>query len=96
VSAEDIDAARSAFATGGWPAAVRVALDAPTGIGKKRSFAVADLLAQIGETDKAFDVLDEMRKARAIMMVDVPRDPMLDPIRDDPRYTALLSDMNLK
>lgn len=94
-SPEDIEAAKSAFTLGGWPAAVRAALGAPTGIGTKRTFVVADLLAQIGEKNKAFGVLEDMRKGRALMMVDIPRDPMLDPVRDDPRYRAIISEMNL-
>jgi len=95
-SPEAIDAVSSAFATGGWPAAVRTSLS-PGGIRTKRTgYVVADLLAQIGEKDQAFDAIEELRKVRALMMVNVPRDPMLDPIRDDPRYRAILSEMNLK
>ena len=93
---EDINAATSAFATGGWPAAVSVALDAHSGIGTKRTFMVADLHAQIGEKDKAFDVINDMQKGRVLMMGMVPRDPMLDPIRDDPRFDTLLTQMKLK
>ena len=78
------------FAKGGWPAAVRASLEAPSGIGAKRTFVVADLFAQIGEKDRAFDVIDDMEKGRMLMMVYVPQDPMLDPIRDDPRYSDLV------
>ena len=95
-SPEAIDAATSGFVSGGWPAAVRASLDALSGVAQKRTFVVADLLAQIGEKDRAFDVIQDMQKGRALMMVNVPRDPMLDPIRDDPRFNSVLYQMNLK
>jgi hypothetical protein len=71
-------------------------MDSSSGTAKKRSLLVAALFAQIGEKDKAFDVLNEMRQRRAIMRIYAAREPLLDPIRHDPRYDAILSQMNLR
>jgi DNA-binding winged helix-turn-helix (wHTH) protein/tetratricopeptide (TPR) repeat protein len=95
-SSDDINSIKSAFASGGWPAAVRATMEASTGISKKRSLLTAGLLAQIAEKDKAFDVLDDMRKRRALMRIAIPREPLLDPLRGDPRYSTILSQMNLR
>jgi DNA-binding winged helix-turn-helix (wHTH) protein len=92
---DDINAIQTAFHSTGWLAALRAAVDSPNGIGKKRSLLIAGLLAQLGEKETAFEVLHDMQKRRAIMMITVSREPLLDPLRDDPRYTALLSQINL-
>lgn len=94
-SSEDLNAIRAAFAGGGWPAAVPVALDTPALRGKHNIIS-AILYAQIGEKDKAFEVLSALHRDRSIILVTVPRDPIFEPLHDDPRYAALLSDMNLK
>jgi tetratricopeptide (TPR) repeat protein len=93
---EDINSINLAFTSGGWPAALRATMDSSSGIGKKKSLLAAALFAQIGEKDKAFDVLDDMRKGRGIMRIAVAREPLIDPLRDDPRYNAILSQMNLR
>jgi len=95
-SLEDINFINSVFASRGWPAALTTTMEAPTGIATKKGLLSAGLLAQIGEKEKAFAVLDDMRKRRAIMRIAVSREPLLDPLRDDPRFTAILSQMNLR
>ena len=95
-SSEDIGSVKSAFGAGGWQAALRAALEVSTGIANKKSLLIAGLLAQIGEKDKAFEVLDDIRKGRRIMRINVANEPLLDPLRDDPRFEAILSQMNLK
>jgi len=92
----EIAALESAYATDDLPAAIRLILEREIGTGKKKSMLTASLYAQIGANDKAFETLDDMRKRRAIMRIAVAREPMLDPIRDDPRYTEILSQMQLK
>ncbi len=51
----------------------------------------AGIYAQLGEKDEAFEILDNMSERRAIMLVTAAREPMLDPLRDDPRYKALMA-----
>ena len=97
IDPEDLNAVKAAFANGGWPAAVRASLNAPTGFGPKPSFyPLAVLHAHIGEKDAAFEILEQLHKSRKIGLVNIARDPMLDPIRDDPRYSAIVSEMHLK
>jgi len=95
-SPEDISSLQSAFSSGGWHAALRAAMGATSGIAIKKGLLSAALLAQLGEKDKAFGVLDDMRKRRRIMRINVAQEPLLDPLRDDPRFEAILSQMNLK
>jgi len=95
-SPDDLSAAKAAFAAEGWPAALHVTLNSPSGIGTRGSMLIAGLFAQIGEKNKAFEVLNDMHKRRAIMLITVAREPLLDPLRDDPRFGALLSQMKLK
>lgn len=95
IEPNDLDAIRAAFMSGGWPAALRLMLDSSSGISKRRSILTAALYAQIGEKDKAFEILNDMHKRRAIMMVTVPREPTLDPLRDDPRFDAILTQLKL-
>jgi len=92
----DINAANAAFMSGGWPAALRLTLDSSSGIGKRKTFWIAAMFAQIGEKDKAFDILNDVHKRRALMLITVARDPLLDPLREDPRYETILSQMKLK
>ena len=92
---KDLNTIRTAFVSGGWPAAVPLALDTPA-LKEQPDIMNAILYAQIGEKDKAFEVLDALREERSIILVWLPRDPIFEPLHDDPRYKALLSDMNLK
>lgn len=94
-SPEDLNSIRAAFASGGWSAAVPVALGTPA-LKENHGVIVAILYTQIGEKDKAFEVIDALRKDRSIILVTVPRDPIFEPLHDDPRYVALLTDMKLK
>jgi DNA-binding winged helix-turn-helix (wHTH) protein/tetratricopeptide (TPR) repeat protein len=96
MNAEDIRAIKTAFSSGDWLAAVRETMNSSSGTVQKQSLLAAALFAQIGEKDKAFDVLDNMRKRRALMRIYVAREPMLDPLRGDRRFEAILSQMNLQ
>lgn len=81
---------RSAFDTGGWPAVLRATLP------DKPSINAAGALAQLGETDKAFEVLDAMLKDRRVMTVQINSEPRLDPLRTNPRFELLLKRIGLK
>ena len=59
------------------------------------SSRVATIYGALGETDKAFA---ELEKAFAEHDWDIHRlkvDPFMDPLRDDPRFAALLKRLNL-
>ncbi len=50
----------------------------------------------LGEIDEAFAWMDKAIDDRDHMMTPLKTYPFLDPIRDDPRYHALLNRMNLE
>ncbi len=50
----------------------------------------------LGEIDEAFVWLDRAVEARDNMMTPIKSYPFLDPIRNEPRFTALLRKMNLE
>lgn len=55
-----------------------------------------EIYAQIGETDKALHVLEKMASDGGGRSGDFNVNPMLDPIRSDPRYKAILIQAGLK
>lgn len=62
-----------------------------TGYGTNGLYQQAQVLAQWGEQGPAFERLDQARAALDSGLLLAPTDPMLDPIRSDPRFSALLS-----
>ena len=62
--------------------------------GDSSSFQYGQVYAQIGDLDRAFAALDQAVKAVDPGLLQVKRDPFLDPIRRDPRYAALLQRLN--
>jgi TolB-like protein/DNA-binding winged helix-turn-helix (wHTH) protein len=51
--------------------------------------------AGLGDRDAAFDRLDAAFLDRSPLLIGAKVDPLLDPLRDDPRFTDLLKRMNL-
>ena len=68
-----------------WMAKIRSAL------GDSANFQYAQIYAQLGNVDRAFDALNRGVEVLDTGMLLVKRDPFLDPIRKDPRYLALLT-----
>jgi TolB-like protein/DNA-binding winged helix-turn-helix (wHTH) protein/Flp pilus assembly protein TadD len=67
----------------------------------KREFVspvwMAKIYSGLGEKDKAFESLERAYKDRSIVSVAyIKTNPMLDPLRSDPRYAELLRRMNLQ
>jgi TolB-like protein len=58
------------------------------------SYQYAEIYAQAGEKDRAFVELDNAMNAKDSGLSYFKVDPFLDPIRNDPRYAALLSRLN--
>jgi eukaryotic-like serine/threonine-protein kinase len=52
-------------------------------------FAVATLAAALGQNDRAFRLLDDAYRQRAVRLVWLDSEPVLDAIRPDPRLAAL-------
>ena len=59
-------------------------------IGASSSYQYAQIRAQLGDTDPAFAELDNAVDAKDPGLILLKVDPFLDPIRGDPRYSALL------
>jgi len=59
--------------------------------GAAASYQYAYIFAQAGDADRAFAELDNAVQAKDPGLSDLKVDPFLDPIRADPRYSALLS-----
>jgi serine/threonine-protein kinase len=58
------------------------------------NFQIAEIYAQLGNTNRAFDELDNAIAAKDSGLGYLKVDPFLDPIRGDPRYVALLRRLN--
>jgi len=60
------------------------------------AFSMALICIGLGERDLAFEWLAKSYQDRSTYMVWVKADPLLDSIRSDPRFTALLNQMGLQ
>lgn len=62
---------------------------------KRWAYRIGALHAYRGDMEKAFSSLDLAYSLRDIGLIKIKTDPLLDGIRDDPRYVELLARMNL-
>jgi tetratricopeptide (TPR) repeat protein len=77
---------RESFVKDGWEGYLRNM----TGPGAEESFARAPYYAALGEKDEAFTVLNDAFERRSFVLVNIKVNPLLDPLRDDPRYDELV------
>jgi serine/threonine-protein kinase len=80
---------RESFAEGGWEGFLR----AMTGTRRPPnipSYSLAIYYAELGEKDKAFAELNNSYDKREWNLVLLKVDPLLDPLRDDPRFQDLM------
>jgi hypothetical protein len=59
------------------------------------AYRIGALHAYRGDTDKAFGSFDLAYALRDSGLIKIKTDPLLDSIRDDPRYVELLARMKL-
>jgi pentatricopeptide repeat protein len=52
--------------------------------------------AQLGRIDEAFALIDELLSERNYFTIQVPADPLLDPLRSDPRWEKVLERLGLR
>ncbi|MCC6451863.1 MAG: hypothetical protein IT171_03175 [Acidobacteria bacterium] len=93
---QEIEHFQKTYAKSGWKGVMRAELDLMLSYDKPNEYStrkmyIAELAAQLGETDLAFKYLDEAAKFRVLQFSNVKVDPLLEPIRSDPRYAQLLS-----
>ncbi|WP_114228091.1 MULTISPECIES: TIR domain-containing protein [Sphingomonas] len=58
------------------------------------NYQLAEIFAQLGDQDRAFAELAEAVRARDSGLAYLRVDPFLDPVRGDPRFAALLKQLN--
>ena len=58
------------------------------------SYQIGQIYAELGETDQAFAALDKAMKVKDPGLITLKKDPVMDPIRTDPRFAALLKRLN--
>ena len=91
-----IDRFRMIYEKSGWDAALKAELalmrsqDTDGKYSTKKIF-IAELASQVGEKEVAFHYLDEAFRFRVMGFSCLKVDPLLNPLRDSPRYKAQLS-----
>jgi tetratricopeptide (TPR) repeat protein len=80
---------RDAFAKGGWHGFIESALSAPEN-SRMRSYDLATFAAELGQKDKAFALLNEAYDKHDQFILFLKIDPLMDPLRSDPRFAELL------
>jgi serine/threonine-protein kinase len=59
--------------------------------GEMASYGYGQILAQLGDKDPAFAALDRAWEILDFRLIGLRVDPYVDPLRDDPRYAALVA-----
>jgi DNA-binding winged helix-turn-helix (wHTH) protein/TolB-like protein/Tfp pilus assembly protein PilF len=85
---------KSVFETSGWRG-VLIELEKEEGL-RFNSYRRAAMNSQIGNRDKAFELLEDAYASRLWEMAFLQVDPAFDPIRDDPRYAELVKRLESK
>ena len=80
---------RESFAKGGWPGYLR-ALITELEQNKTNPYTLATAYAELGEKEKAFAALEDVYNVHSNLVGYFKIDPLLNPLRDDPRFKALL------
>jgi serine/threonine-protein kinase len=70
-------------------------LEERSDLGRGHPAALASLYAMLGDKDRAFALLDRAYAEKDWMLRDVKVSPIWDPLRKDPRFSRLLSQMRL-
>ena len=80
---------RESFAGNDWQGFLRKITDQRSRL-KLYPYFIAGLYAELGEKDKAFAALDEALETKDQHMAWTKVDPIMDPLRDDPRFKEVL------
>jgi hypothetical protein len=81
------------FAQGGYREAMRQAADLRAA--GQQSWVAAQLYVRAGQPDLALDWLERAYESRNPNLPYISVSPVFDPVRDHPRFRALLQRMNL-
>jgi DNA-binding winged helix-turn-helix (wHTH) protein/tetratricopeptide (TPR) repeat protein len=88
---EVVAEAKATFDNGGWPGVLRSMIDTDRG-----KMLAAAKYAQLGDKEKAFELLEAAFDSHTVMLINVGREPRFDPIRNDQRFDVLLKRIGLK
>jgi TolB-like protein/Tfp pilus assembly protein PilF len=91
--AEDLEALRRAYASGGWDAALEqeLTLLARPSIPVRTEYARAQRQALLGRSGPAFALLEAALERRdPLLLFELRTDPLIASLRDAPRYAALM------
>lgn len=64
--------------------------------GDETAVAIAQVYVSLGEQDEAWAMLERAFDLRSPWLVHLMRNPIFDPLRDDPRFQDLLEKMGLE
>jgi hypothetical protein len=95
---ETDEALAQGFAEGGYPGALRRAAAVAEARSASRSIAVMPLVEiylRLGEHERALDWLERAYDGRDPNLPTISHRPLFDPLRNHPRFRALLRRMNL-
>jgi tetratricopeptide (TPR) repeat protein len=92
-----IDSLRSAYQRGGWKAYHKARLELTASYGDElcNAWAIGLGYLRIGERDRALSLFGKAVDHHCVWMTFVKVDPLLDDIRTDPRFDALVQRMKL-
>ncbi len=98
--AEYAAALDAGFRTGGWPGAAHkgievLAAQRKAGTNYLAAYDIAQLYADVGEKDRAFQWLDTAYQDHCAWLSLLRIDPIMDPLRADPRYAELVRKIGL-
>jgi TolB-like protein/Tfp pilus assembly protein PilF len=89
---------RQGYSLGGvrgfWEAILEGLRSRPKVLG--RAYDMPQACAQLGRIDEAFALIDELLVERSALAIQVPSDPLFDPLRSDPRYEKVLGRLGLR
>jgi len=85
----------SAYARSGKKAEAEKLFEELLRTGSASEYLIAALWAALGEKDKAFASLNEAFNQRDVQLVSLKVDPSLDDLRDDPRFSELVTRVGL-
>jgi len=98
--AEDAAASETGFRAGGWPGALRKNIEVSLAQRKAKTgyvspYAIAQLYADLGDKDHAFEWLNTAFQEHDISIISLRTDFLMDPLRSDPRYVELVRKVGL-
>lgn len=93
---KEIEHFQKAYKASGWNGVFRAELDLMRSYDRPDQYStrkvyIAELAAQVGDTGLAFQYLDEAARFRSLQFSNIKVDPLLAPIRSDPRFADLVN-----